>query len=184
MVANDLKKGMTINHSGSFYEVAELSHMKPGKGAAVVRAKLKNLFTENILDYTYRSDEKVEQVISEKKKYEYLYKDGNHYYFMDPQTYENIPVGEDKLGDNAKFLKENETVTFFIVDNQLIRVNIPDFIVLEIVKADPAIRGDTATNVTKKVELETGAVIQCPMFLNIGDKVKIDTRTGTYIERM
>lgn len=184
MVANELKRGMTVNHGGIFYEVADVSHLKPGKGAAVVRAKLRNLDTENILDCTFRSDEKVEQVISEKKKMEFLYKDGNQYYFMDPQSYENVPVSKDKLGERAQFLKENETVTFFTVDRQLIRVDIPDFIILKIVKCDPCVRGDTATNVTKKVELETGAVIQGPMFLNVGDRVKLDTRTGTYIERV
>jgi len=183
MVANELKRGMTVTHGGIFYEVADVSHMKPGKGAAVVRVKLRNLDTENILDITFRSDEKVEQVLSEKKKMEFLYRDADQFYFMDPHTYENTPVSKDKIGDKAQFLKENETVTFFIVDRQLIRVGISDFAVLKIVNTEPAIRGDTATNVTKKVELETGAVIQGPIFLNVGDRVKVDTRTGTYIER-
>jgi elongation factor P len=184
MVANELKRGMTINHGGTFYEVADVSHLKPGKGAAVVRAKLRNLDTQNILDYTFRSDEKVEQVLSEKKKMEFLYKDADQFYFMDPHSYENVPVNKEMIGEKAQFLKENENVTFYIVDRQLVRVEVPDFTVLKIVNTEPAVRGDTATNVTKKVELETGAVIQGPIFLNVGDRVKVDTRTGTYIERV
>lgn len=183
MIANDLRPGMTVIHEGGIYEVIEFMHVQPGKGGALVKSKLRNFKTGTIIDYTFRAPQKVEQAIVERRKMEYLYRDGDQYYFMDPDTYDNVPVGRDKLAGSIDFLKENEPCTFVTHKGEIIAVNLPDFVVLEIVDTDPGFKGDTVHGGTKKVTLETGAVIQGPLFLNAGDKVKVDARTGTYIQR-
>ena len=184
MIANDLRPGITIIHDNDIYEVLDFTHNQPGKGGALVKTKLRNIRTGTIIDYTFRSPEKVEQAFIEKKKMEYLYRDGSQYYFMDPDTYDNIPVSEEKLEGAIEFLKENETCTFVMYKNDVISVKAPDFTVLEIVDTQPGHKGDTVQGGSKQIKLETGAVIQGPLFLNTGDKVKVDTRTGTYLQRM
>lgn len=184
MIANDLRPGITIVHEGDIYEVLEFSRTQPGKGGALVKTKLRNLHTGTIIDSTFRAPQKVEQAIVEKKKMEYLYRDGDQFYFMDPRTYDNVPVARKLMEGTLDFLKENEMCTFVVHEGEIIAVNGPNFVVLEIVDAQPGHKGDTVHGGTKLVTLETGAKIQCPLFLNPGDKVKVDARTGTYIQRM
>jgi elongation factor P len=175
---------MTIVHEGGLFEVIDFMHNQPGKGGALIKAKLRNIRTGTIIDHTFRSPQKVEQAFIERKKMEYLYRDGDQYYFMDPETYDNVPVSKEKLEGSIDCLKENEICTFVMHKGEIIAVNLPDFAVLEIVDADPSYKGDTVQGGSKKIKLETGAVIQGPLFLNVGDKVKVDTRTRTYIQRM
>lgn len=184
MIANDLRPGITIVHDGDIYEILEFARTQPGKGGALVKSKLRNLRSGTIIDYTFRAPQKVEQAIVEKKKMEYLYRDGDQFYFMDPQTYDNVPVARELMEGTLDFLKENEVCTFVMHKGEVIAVNGPDFVVLAIVEADPGHKGDTVQGGTKSVTLETGAKIQGPLFLNPGDKVKVDTRTGTYIQRV
>jgi len=184
VIANDLRPGITIIHDGGIYEVLDFMHTQPGKGGALVKAKLKNFRTGTIIDYTFRAPQKVEQAFIQRKKMEYLYKDGDQFYFMDPETYDNQPVSKDKLEGDVGFLKENLICTFVMHDGEIISVLLPDFVILEIVDTDPGFKGDTVSGGSKMVDLETGAKIQGPLFLNVGDKIKIDARTGTYIQRV
>ncbi len=184
MIANDLRVGITIIHDGEIHEVIDFFHTQPGKGGALVKTKLRNMRTGTIIDNTFRAPQKVEQAIIERKKMEYLYRDGEQYYFMDPDTYDNVPVGKDKLEGSVEFLKENELCTFVTYKGDIMSVELPDFAVLEIVETNPGYKGDTVSGGSKQVTLETGAVIQGPLFLNVGDKIKIDARTGTYIQRV
>jgi len=183
LIANELRTGMTILHEGDIYEITDYMHTQPGKGGALVKAKLRNLRTGVFIDYTFRANQKVEQAIIERKKMEYLYRDGEQFYFMDPQTYENIPVARDKVENCLDFLKENEICTFITHGNEIIEVKGPDFVVLEIISTEPGARGDTVSGGSKPITLETGVIIQGPLFLNTGEKVKVDTRTRTYIQR-
>jgi elongation factor P len=184
LIANELRPGITILHNDKIYEVVEFTHTQPGKGGALVKTKLRNIRTGTIIDHTFRSPQKVEQAFIERKKMEYLYRDGEQYYFMDPDTYDNVPVSKEKLEGGIEFLKENEICTFVSYKGNVIAVNLPDFAVLEIVDTNPGYKGDTVSGSSKQIKLETGALIQGPLFLNTGDKVKVDTRTGTYLQRM
>ena len=184
MIANDLRVGITILHNSEIFEVIDFFHTQPGKGGALVKTKLRNMRTGTIIDHTFRAPQKVEQAIIERKKMEYLYRDGDQYYFMDPETYDNVPVNKDKLEGGVEFLKENELCTFVSYKGNVMAVELPDFAVLEIVETDPGYKGDTVQGGNKQVTLETGAVIQGPLFLNVGDKIKVDARTGTYIQRV
>jgi elongation factor P len=175
---------MTIVHEGGLYEVLDFTHTQPGKGGALVKSKLRNIHTGTIIDYTFRAPQKVEQAFIERKKMEYIYRDGEQFYFMDPDTFDNVPVGAEKLKGEVDFLKENETCTFVTHKGEILAVNLPDFAVLEIVDTQPGYKGDTVSGGSKQVRLETGAVIQGPLFLNAGDRIKIDTRTRTYIQRV
>ena len=184
MIANDLRPGITILHESEIFEIIEFTHNQPGKGGALVKAKMRNIHTGTIIDYTFRAPQKVEQAFIERKKMEYIYRDGDQFYFMDPQTYDNVPVSSDKLEGPVDFLKENEICTFVTYKGEVLAVNLPDFAVLEIVDTNPGYKGDTVHGGAKQITLETGAVIQGPLFLNVGDKVKIDTRTRTYLQRV
>jgi elongation factor P len=184
LIANDLRVGITIVHDGGLFDVVDFFHTQPGKGGALVKTKLRNLRTGTIIDHTFRAPQKVEQAFIERKKMEYLYRDGDQYYFMDPETYDNVPIGEEKLEGGVEFLKENELCTFVTYKSDIIAVELPDFAVLEIVETDPGYKGDTVSGGSKRVTLETGAVIQGPLFLNVGDRIKVDARTGTYIQRV
>ncbi len=181
----DLKNGMVIRYNGELVQVVEREHFKPGKGGAFVRLKLKNLNTGSMTEDRMRSGESIDIVRMENRSMQYLYRDGDHFIFMDNDTYEQIPVDGHMLGDKAQFLKENETaeLIYSTDDNQLIKVELPTFVMLAVVETEIAVRGDTATDVTKPATLETGAVISVPSFISEGDVLKIDTRTGAYMGR-
>ena len=168
---------------GQVYQVVEFQHVKPGKGAAFVRTKFKNVITGAVVEKSFNPTDKFENAYVERKEYQYLYNDGDLYYFMDNETYEQLPLNADKLGDNFKFVKENDVVKIMSYKGNVFGVEPPLFVELEVVDTEPGVRGDTATNVTKPATLETGAVIKVPIFINQGEKIRIDTRTGEYMER-
>jgi elongation factor P len=182
---SDLRNGIVIRYNNDLYQVTEFQHVAPGNWRAFVRMKLKSLTTGKVIEDRVRAGADIEIVRIERRTMQYLYRDGNSFIFMDNDTYDQIPVAEAMMGDAAKFLKENENADLVYDDEreELLGVELPIFVVLEVTETTIAVRGDTATNVTKPATLETGAVIQVPGFVNEGDKLKIDTRTGTYIER-
>lgn len=180
----DLKNGMVIRYNQDLYQVVEREHYKPGKGGAFVRLKLKNLRTGGVIEDRMRSGEAIEIVRMESRPMQYLYRDGDHLVFMDHESYEQVSVPEEMLGNTVQFLKENETANLiYSSDNQLIKVEMPTFVSLGVIETEIAVRGDTATDVTKPAKLETGAIINVPSFIEEGDILKIDTRTGSYIGR-
>lgn len=181
---NDFKTGVTIELDGEVYVVVDFQHVKPGKGAAFVRSKLKNVKTGGVIEKTFRAGEKIPRAHVDRKDMQYLYNSGDLYYFMDMETYEQIPLQEEQLGDSIKFLKENMQVTVMFFDGASIGVELPTFVELEVTETEPGFKGDTATGGSKPAKLETGAVIQVPLFIEIGDVVKVDTRTGEYISRV
>jgi elongation factor P len=181
---NQFKNGMAIELDGTLFFIDEFQHVKPGKGGAFVRTKLKNVKTGAVLDKTFRAGEKVELAHLERRKMQYLYKDNNNYYFMDNQTYEQLSLSAEQLGEVTKYLKENTEVELLMYENNPIGVEPPLFVELEVTETDPGVRGDTATAGTKPATLETGAVVQVPLFVQIGDKIKVDTRTNSYITRL
>ncbi len=183
LTAGDFRNGITFDMDGQVYQVIEFQHVKPGKGAAFVRTKFKNVITGAVVEKSFNPTDKFENAYIERKEYEYLYNDGELYYFMDSETYEQIPLDASKLGDNFKFVKENDKVKIMSYKGNVFGVEPPLFVTLEVTATEPGVRGDTATNVTKPATLETGAVIKVPIFINEGEKVKIDTRTGEYMER-
>jgi elongation factor P len=179
----EFKKGMKIELDGEPYAIVDFQHVKPGKGGAFVRTKLKHMKVGRVIDHTYRAGEKVVLVDFDEKHMQYLYKD-EHYHFMDLETYDQISLSPEQVGDARDFLKENTEVEILFIDQNPVTVELPNFIELQIVKSDPGIRGDTASGGSKPATLETGAVIQVPLFLNEGDVVKVDTRTGDYLGRV
>ena len=181
LTAGDFRNGITFDMDGQVYQVIEFQHVKPGKGAAFVRTKFKNVITGAVVEKSFNPTDKFENAFIERKEYEYLYNDGELYYFMDSETYEQIPLDASKLGDNFKFVKENDIVKLMSYKGNVFSVEPPMFVVLEVTETEPGVRGDTATNVTKPATLETGAVIKVPIFINEGEKGKIDTRTGEYM---
>ena len=183
LTAGDFRNGITFDMDGQVYQVIEFQHVKPGKGAAFVRTKFKNVITGAVVEKSFNPTDKFESAFIERKEYEYLYNDGTLYYFMDVETYEQIPLDASKLGDNFKFVKENDIVKLMSYKGNVFSVEPPMFVTLLVTETEPGVRGDTATNVTKPATLETGAVIKVPIFINEGELVKIDTRTGEYMER-
>ncbi len=183
ITAGDFRNGVTFDMDGQVYQVVEFQHVKPGKGAAFVRTKFKNVITGAVVEKSFNPTDKFENAYVERKEYEYLYNDGELYYFMDTETYEQLPLNADKLGDNFKFVKENDMVKIMSYKGNVFGVEPPLFVELEVTDTEPGVRGDTATNVTKPATLETGAVIKVPIFINSGEKIRIDTRTGEYMER-
>ena len=181
--ASEFRNGLTIEYEGDVYTVIEFQHVKPGKGAAFVCTKLKSVKGGGVIDRTFRPTEKVDRAIIERKDMEYLYNDGTLFYFMDPDTYEQMGLNEDQLGDALKFVKENDKVKILSHNGNIFGIEPPLFVELKIVHTEPGIKGDTATNVMKPAEVETGAIVQVPLFINIGDSIKIDTRTGEYLSR-
>lgn len=181
--AGDFRNGLTFEFDGNVYQVVEFQHVKPGKGAAFVRTKLKNVITGSVVERTFNPTEKVEKAMIERKDMEYLYEDSGLYYFMDQETYEQIPLSQDQLGDSLKFVKENMTVTILSYKGSVFAVEPPNFVELEVTATEPGVKGNTASNVTKPATVETGAVINVPMFINEGDRIKIDTRTSEYLSR-
>lgn len=181
--AGDFRNGVTFEMDGKVYQIIEFQHVKPGKGAAFVRAKIRNVIEGTVLERTFNPNEKYPTAFVERKDMEYSYNDEGLYYFMDPESYELIPVGADDLGDNFKFVKENMVCKILSYKGKVFGVEPPTFVELEITETDPGFKGDTATNATKPATLETGAEIRVPLFINEGDMIRIDTRTGEYMER-
>ena len=178
------RKGFKIEMNGEPFIIVEFLHVKPGKGGAFVRTKLKSLLTGKILEHTFRSGERVKSPDIEEKEVQYLYNDGENYYFMDKESYWQFELAEDQLVDSKDFLQENITLTVLFHNNNPVGVQLPTFVELRIDRTEPGVRGDTAAGGTKPARLETGAVVQVPLFLEEGDIIKIDTRTGEYIERV
>jgi elongation factor P len=180
----DFRKGLKIELEGKPFLVVDFLHVKPGKGGAFVRTRLKNMETGQVLEKTFRSGEKVHRPDLVERDMQYLYQDAEGYCFMDNNNYEQIFIDEEHLSDSKNFLKENIDVKMLFFNNKPIGIELPIFVELEIAQTDPGVRGDTATGATKPATLETGFVIQVPLFINEGEKVKIDTRTGAYVERV
>ena len=183
ITAGDFRKGMIFEMEGKPMLVVDFQHVKPGKGAAFVRTKYKNVMTGAVREEAFNPTAKFEQVAVERKDAEYSYNDGDLYYFMDPETYDMTPLNQDVLGDAFRFMKENTPCKLVSYKGSVFTVEVPNFMDLEVTETEPGVRGDTATNVTKSATLETGAVVQVPIFINEGEKIQIDTRTGEYIGR-
>ncbi len=181
--AGEFRNGITFDMDGNVYQVIEFQHVKPGKGAAFVRTKIKNVISGAVTERTFNPTEKFENAFVERKEMEYSYNDGNLYYFMDLETYELIPIDESKLGDAFRFVKENMTCKVLSYKGNVFGIEPPNFVELEVTETDPGFKGDTATNATKPAVVETGAEIRVPLFIDQGDRVRIDTRTGEYMER-
>ena len=180
---NQIKVGVTIDLDGIPYLVVNVEHVKPGKGGAFVRTKLRNLKDEMILERTFRSDDKTEEAFIDEKSLQYSYHSGDFYHFLDVETYEDLSIESGKLRKAEKFLKDNLEVTALYYKNQLITIYLPNFVVYTITQTEPGIKGDTAKSGTKPATIESGAIIQVPLFIDIDTKIKVDTRTGEYIER-
>lgn len=182
--SSDLRKGLKIVIDGNPYIITDFEFSKPGKGQALYRCKLKNMITGYTMDRTYRSGEKFEPANLDEVPMQFLYKDGDGFHFMDTQKYEQIALTEEQVGNAKNFLKENMEVTVLFFESTPIDITLPIFVELQVTKSDPGVRGDTATGATKPATLETGYTIQVPLFVEEGDVLKIDTRTGEYVERV
>lgn len=183
VVAGDFRNGVTFEMDGNVMQVVEFQHVKPGKGAAFVRTKLKNVITGSVVEKTFNPSDKFENAYVERKDMQYLYSDGELYYFMDMESFEQIPLNSDKMSDNFKFVKENMMCKIISYKGNVFGVEPPMFVELEVTDTEPGFKGDTATGASKPATLETGATIKVPLFINIGDVLRIDTRTGEYLER-
>ncbi|PZV26082.1 MAG: elongation factor P [Snowella sp.] len=181
--SNDFRSGVTIELDGSVWRVVEFLHVKPGKGSAFVRTKLKNAQTGSVIEKTFRAGESVPQASLEKLTMQYTYKDGNQYVFMDMETFDEVRLNPEQLGDRVKFLKEEMSVNILFWNDTVLDVELPNTIVLEITDTDPGLKGDTATGGTKPAIVETGAQVMVPLFVTIGERIKIDTRDGSYLGR-
>jgi len=182
--AGDFRNGVTIELEGNVYQIIEFQHVKPGKGAAFVRTKLKNIKNGGVVEKTFRPTEKCPQARIDRKDMQYLYADGDMFNFMDVETYEQIALSTDEIGDALKFVKENEMVKMLSHNGQVFSVEPPLFVELEITETEPGFKGDTATGASKPAIVETGAQVSVPLFVEIGEKIKIDTRTGEYLSRV
>lgn len=182
--ANELRFGTKIVLDGQLFSVTDFQHIKPGKGGAFMRTKLKNLKTGAVIDRTFRSEEKLTPARLEERKVQFLYESGGHYTFMDVDNYEQLTIEGEQLGEAKNYLKENITLDIMLYENQPLGVNLPIFVELTISETDPGVRGDTASGGSKPATLETGAVVNVPLFLNIGDVIKVDTRSRAYVERV
>jgi len=180
---NDLRTGLTIELDGDIFSVVEFLHVKPGKGAAFVRTKLKNVKTGSVKEQTFRAGEKVARAHIETKQMQYLYGSDNEFFFMDTENYEQISLYDTDLGDAPKFLLENMTIGIQFYQNQAIGIDLPTTVNLEVVETEPGFKGDTAQGATKAATLQTGLTVQVPLFIEQGDLLKIDTRTGEYLSR-
>ncbi|MBO4336913.1 MAG: elongation factor P [Lachnospiraceae bacterium] len=182
--AGDFRNGVTIELEGNVFQIIEFQHVKPGKGAAFVRTKLKNIKSGGVVEKTFRPTEKCPQARIDRKEMQYLYSDGDLYNFMDTESYEQIALNKDSVGDSMTFVKENEMVKMLSHNGGIFAVEPPLFVELEITDTEPGFKGDTATGATKPATVETGATVQVPLFVNQGDVIKIDTRTGEYLSRV
>ena len=183
VTAGDFRNGLTFDMDGDVMQIIEFQHVKPGKGAAFVRTKLRNVITGAVVEKTFNPTDKYPTALVERKEMQYLYSDGELYYFMDMDSYEQLPVDGGKLGDNFKFVKEEMMCKIMSYKGNVFGVEPPMFVVLEVTETEPGFKGDTATGASKPATLETGATIKVPLFVEIGDVLKIDTRTGEYLER-
>jgi elongation factor P len=181
---NDFHTGLTIELDGEIYMVIDFQHVKPGKGSAFVRSKLKNLRSGSTTERTFRAGEKVPRALIERKEMEYLYASGEEYIFMDTESYEQISLSRQTLGDNLKYLKENMQLNILLFKGEIIGLELPNSVELKVVETEPGFKGDTAAGGSKPAKLETGLVVQVPFFINEGDVLRIDTRTGEYLERV
>lgn len=181
--ASEFRKGVTFEIDGEPFVVVDFQHVKPGKGAAFVRTKYKSLINGTIREQAFNPSEKFPRAHIETKEMQYLYNEGDLYYFMDNETYDQIPLSEEQVEDAILYIKENDNATLKFYKGSVFQVEAPNFVILQIVEAEPGVKGDTATNSLKRAKVETGADIMVPMFVNEGDKVKIDTRTGEYLSR-
>ena len=181
--AGDFRNGVTFELDGNVFQVVEFQHVKPGKGAAFVRTKIKNVITGAVVEKTFRPTEKMPKAHIERKDMEYSYNDGDLYYFMDSETYDLIPINQSDLPDSFKFVKENMVCKILSYKGKVFGVEPPNFVELQVTKTDPGFKGDTATNTTKPATLETGAEVKVPLFIDEGEMIQIDTRTGEYLGR-
>lgn len=181
--AGDFRNGVTFEMDGNVYQIIEFQHVKPGKGAAFVRAKIRNVIAGSVVERTFNPDDKYPTAFIERKEMEYSYSDDGLYYFMDPETYELVPINESDLDDNFKFVKENMVCKILSYKGKVFGVEPPTFVDLTVTKTDPGFKGDTATNALKPATLETGAEIRVPLFIDEGEVISIDTRTGEYLGR-
>ena len=179
----DIRNGVVLEMDRQLFNVVEFQHVKPGKGGAFVRTKLKNVVTGRVLERTFRSGEKLEIVRLDDREMQYLYQEGDAFVFMDQETFEQINIPAEVVGDNAKFLKEGEIARIYLYNEKPIITEISNFINFKIVQCEPGVKGDTVSNVTKPATLETGAVVQVPLFIEEGEIIRVDTRTGQYLER-
>ena len=182
--AGDLRKGTTFEHEGQVYTVVDFLHVKPGKGAAFVRTKLRNVISGGVTDTTFNPTAKFQEAVIERKEMQYLYSDGELYYFMDQETFEQIPLNFEKVEEAIKYLKENMCAIIKFYKGDAFSVEAPNFVELQITHCEPGVKGNTATNSLKPATLETGATVGVPMFVNEGDVIRVDTRTGEYMERV
>ena len=183
ITAGDFRNGVTFEMDGSVYSIIEFQHVKPGKGAAFVRVKMKNVVTGAVTETSFNPTAKFEEAFVERREMQYLYNEGDLYYFMDNETYEQIPISKDTLGDDFRFVKENENVKVLSYKGSVFAVEPPLFVELEITETEPGVKGNTATNVLKPATVETGAVVKVPIFIEQGERIQIDTRTGEYLGR-
>ena len=181
--AGEFKNGITFEMDGNVFQIIEFQHVKPGKGAAFVRTKIKNVITGAVVEKTFRPTEKLEKAHVERKDMNYSYEDGGLYYFMDMETYETIPISAEMIGDSLKFVKENMTCKILSYKGEVFGIEPPNFVELEVTNTEPGVKGDTATGATKPATLETGATIMVPLFINENEIIRVDTRTGEYMER-
>ena len=181
--AGDFRNGVTFEMDGNVYQIIEFQHVKPGKGAAFVRTKIKDVIGGAVVERTFNPTDKFPTAFIERKEMEYSYSDGDLYYFMDPESYELIPINESDLSDNFKFVKENMVCRILSYKGKVFGVEPPNFVTLEVTKTDPGFKGDTATNTLKPATLETGVEIKVPLFINEGEMIQVDTRTGEYMSR-
>ncbi len=181
---NDLKTGLTLEIDNGLWSVVEFLHVKPGKGAAFVRSKLKNVETGQVVEKTFRAGEKVAKAMLDRREMQYLYKEGNDLVMMDLETYEQLPVPADRVGDGMKYLQENMTVQILFHDSKIIGIDLPNFVELKVIDTPPAEKGNTAQGGTKPATLEGGAVVNVPFFIQTGDTLRIDTRTNEYLDRV
>jgi len=181
--AGDFRNGATFEMDGNVFSIIEFQHVKPGKGAAFVRTKIRNVISGAVVERTFNPNDKFPTAFIERKDMQYLYSDGDLYYFMDPESFEQIPINQSVMGNSFKFVKENMDCKILSYKGNVFGVEPPNFVELEIIKTDPGFKGDTATNATKPATLETGAEIKVPLFIEEGETIRIDTRTGEYMER-
>ena len=184
VTAGDFRNGVTFEYEGNVLQVVEFQHVKPGKGAAFVRTKCKNVKTGSVVERTFSPTEKFENAQVDRREMQYLYTDGDLYYFMDMESYEQMPIGQDKLDDNFKFVKEEMMCKIVSYKGDIFAVEPPMFVELEVTDTEPGFKGDTANNTYKPATMETGLTLQVPLFCNIGELIRIDTRTGEYMERV
>ena len=183
ITAGDFRNGVTFEEDGSVMQVIEFQHVKPGKGSAFVRTKTRNVITGAVVEKSYNPTAKFPSAFVERKDMEYSYEDGDLYYFMDSETYEQVPISKNDVADNFKFVKENMTCKILSYKGKVFGVEPPNFVELKVVDTEPGFKGDTATNATKPAVLETGAEVRVPLFIEAGEVLRIDTRTGEYMER-